>query len=193
MTKAVDVAFNNIHNRYPNVDFLQADLNNNPIKRESVDFAYSIGVLHHIPDTLKGIKNILTSVKPGGELAVWLYGPSLHFLPRDLYRYVGSRIDPEKLLKILKIYVPFALTTHRVPIFGKLFKWVLFPAPNYPHIPIPDHLRLEWSILDAFDKYATKIEKHYSEEELHQMLLNVGLVNIRKGKVYNSFIGQKPI
>jgi hypothetical protein len=74
-----------------------------------------------------------------------------------------------------------------MPIIGKLLKWTIFPAPSYPHIPIPDYLRLEWSILDAFDRYATKIAKNYTEEELHQILLDAGLVNIKKGKVYNSF------
>jgi SAM-dependent methyltransferase len=194
MTKAIDVAFENLNTTYPNVDFLQADLNNHPIKKNSIDLVYSIGVLHHIPDTLKGIKGLLKCVKPGGELAVWLYGPQGRGASiRNFYRKIGSRTDPEKLLKFLKKYVPFALKTHNIPIIGKLLKWTIFPAPSYPQIPIPDDLRKEWSILDAFDGYATKITRNYTEDELHQILIDAGLENIKKGKVYNSFIGRKPI
>jgi ubiquinone/menaquinone biosynthesis C-methylase UbiE len=193
LSKAVDEASDNLINKFSTVDFIQCDLNIIPIKNNSIDFIYSIGVLDHIPDTLKGIKSLVSKIKPGGELAVWLYGPHLKIWPGDLYRLIGCRINPNRLLKILKVYVPFALRTHKVPILGKFFKWVLFPAPDYPDIPIPDHMRMEWSILDAYDRFGSRIEKHFSEEQLKKILQDAGLINIRRNKVLNSFIGQKPV
>ncbi len=192
MSSAVDAASDNLIRDFSTVDIIQADLNRTAIQKNSVDFVYSIGVLDHIPDTLKGIKSLVSLIKPGGELAVWLYGPHLKIWPGDMYRFIGSRMDPHRLLTILKKYVPFALKTHKIPFLGKFFKWVLFPAPEYAHLPIPEDMRLEWSILDAYDRFGSIIEKHFSEEQLRKILQDAGLINIRKNKVLNSFIGQKP-
>ena len=49
VTSAVDASQNNLGER-DNVLFVQADAFNLPIRDSSVDFAYSIGVLHHTPD-----------------------------------------------------------------------------------------------------------------------------------------------
>jgi ubiquinone/menaquinone biosynthesis C-methylase UbiE len=193
MSVAVDAARENLLDRYDSVDLIQADLNSIPLKDKSVDFLYSIGVLHHIPDTLNGIKRLMPCVKRGGEVAVWLYGPTPFSplpLPSDLYRFVLSRTDPAVLLRLLRHYVPFALKVHRLPFIGKLMKLFL-PVSEYPRLPIPENMRLEWYVLDAFDRFATRIEKHFTEEELRGMLTSAGLGNIRKGAVYNSFIGTK--
>ena len=194
ITTAVDIAYYNIHDRYPRVDFLQADLYEIPLKANSIDFIYSIGVLHHIPNTLKGIKALIPLIKPGGSIAIWVYCPRfpLRILTHDIIRYFGCRCNPEKVLWFTKKYVPFALKSHRIPIVGKLFKYFLLWAADYPNLPIPNHLRLDWAILDTFDTFATKIEKNFHEEEVINMFNDAGLTNVRRGQVYNAIIGQKP-
>ena len=42
----------------------------------SVDIAYSFGVLHHIPDVNKAVTEIVRVLKPGGELLIMLYNRS---------------------------------------------------------------------------------------------------------------------
>ncbi len=192
LSRAIEVSRDNIINEYPNVDFIQADLNHIPIKDESIDFIYSIGVLDHTPSTLGGIQALSKKLKPGGKIAIWVYGPFPKFTLSRLYRFIGSRIDPHLLLKILKVYVPFALKTHRIPLIGKIFKWVIFPAPEYPNIPIPEDDRLEWSILDAYDNFSSILVRGFRKNEVIEMLEKAGLQNITEGKVGNSFIAQKP-
>lgn len=194
LSAAVEAARDNLLSRFKSISIVQADLNHLPLRNGSVDFIYSIGVLHHIPDTEGGIRSLVSRLKPGGEITVWLYGPralSPLPLPADVYRFVGSRMRRSSLLSFLKSYVPFALRTHRLPGLGRVMKYLL-PAPEYPRLPIPSHLRLEWSILDAFDRFATRIEKHFTEENLRAILNRAGLVNIKMGKVYNSLTGTKP-
>lgn len=194
LSVAVEAARDNLIHRFPNVDIVQADLTKMPLKDNSVDFIYSIGVLHHIPDTLEGLRSLVRCLKPKGEMAVWLYGPRgilAYSAMAEVYRYIGSRMSPRMLLAVLKRYVPIALRLHKFPVVGRYTK-ALFPAPSYPNIPIPDGMRVEWSILDAYDKFATRIEQHFTEEELRELLAKAGLVNIRRGGVYNAFIGTKP-
>ena len=69
---AVEAAFRNTrHLRAVNV--IQGDITRPPIKR-CADLAYSVGVLHHLPDPESGFRALLGKVKPGGKIAVWVYG-----------------------------------------------------------------------------------------------------------------------
>ena len=44
-----------------------------PIKDNSMDFGFSLGVLHHLPDPFEGIKSCVTKLKPGAPFLVYLY------------------------------------------------------------------------------------------------------------------------
>ena len=52
---------------------VQANLYEPPFARESFDFIYSIGVLHHTPDTRTAFARVAATVKPCGKFAVYLY------------------------------------------------------------------------------------------------------------------------
>ena len=72
LSDAVDAAFSNTRN-LPNVHVVQADLFALPFSAP-FDFAYSIGVIHHLPDPRQGFLSIVKHVKPGGKIAIWVYG-----------------------------------------------------------------------------------------------------------------------
>ena len=72
LSEAVEVAYENLRG-LPGLNIVQADLMNLPFRRGAFDFAYSIGVLHHTPDTRKAFLKIVDVLKPGGEIAIWVY------------------------------------------------------------------------------------------------------------------------
>src|SRR5262249_61229773 len=39
-----------------------------------LDYVFSIGVLHHIPDPAPVVRAAYAALRPGGRIAVWLYG-----------------------------------------------------------------------------------------------------------------------
>lgn len=51
----------------------RADAENLPFPNASFDMALSVGVLHHTPDTAKGICEIHRILKPGGVAIIMLY------------------------------------------------------------------------------------------------------------------------
>jgi len=72
LSDAVDVAFQNTR-QFPNVNIVQADIYNLPFAKP-FDYAYSIGVLHHLPDPKKGFLSVKESLRPGGTISAWVYG-----------------------------------------------------------------------------------------------------------------------
>ena len=49
----------------PNCRFHHASVDAIPLPPGSMDFCYSLGVLHHVPDTMAGIEACVTLLKPG--------------------------------------------------------------------------------------------------------------------------------
>jgi SAM-dependent methyltransferase len=72
LSVAVEAAFANTR-QLPNVHIVQADLNHPPVKRV-FDYAFSIGVLHHLPDPERGFHALVSKLRPGGSISAWVYG-----------------------------------------------------------------------------------------------------------------------
>jgi ubiquinone/menaquinone biosynthesis C-methylase UbiE/uncharacterized protein YbaR (Trm112 family) len=70
----------------PNLHFVQGDIMNPPFTPRSFDHIFSLGVLHHTPDTEAAFRAAASIVKPEGELLVWLYPkPTESFIAAQLY------------------------------------------------------------------------------------------------------------
>ncbi|HEY0714932.1 MAG TPA: class I SAM-dependent methyltransferase, partial [Polyangia bacterium] len=65
--EALAVARNNLAS-LPNVTFHHASVDALPVADDSMDFGYSLGVLHHVPDTAAAIQSCVRKLKPGAPL-----------------------------------------------------------------------------------------------------------------------------
>ena len=72
LSAAVDTAFAATRD-LPNAHIVQADIYNLPFER-IFDYAFSVGVLHHLPDPRGGFVSLASKVKPGGHISAWVYG-----------------------------------------------------------------------------------------------------------------------
>lgn len=73
LSPAVETAYINTQH-LNNVHVIQADIYQLPLKKSHLDFAYSIGVLHHLPDPEAGFHSLIQHIKPGGAIFAWVYG-----------------------------------------------------------------------------------------------------------------------
>src|SRR5712671_3844475 len=55
------------------VELVMASTDNIPFPDNYFDFGYSLGVLHHIPDTQKALNDSVKKVRKGGHFLVYLY------------------------------------------------------------------------------------------------------------------------
>ena len=70
--KALNVAKKNL-SKFSNVNFYNASINDEVLERNSQDFGYCLGVLHHIPNTLDGIKACSELLKKDAPFLMYLY------------------------------------------------------------------------------------------------------------------------
>ena len=62
------------HTRHlPNAHVVIGDLLRPPV-RPAFDLAFSVGVLHHLPDPAAGFASLASRVREGGRVAFWVYG-----------------------------------------------------------------------------------------------------------------------
>src|SRR5665647_3397548 len=70
--EALAVARENLAS-FTNVSFHNCSVAEIPLPDASLDFAFSLGVLHHVPDTSAAIQAIARKLKPGAPFLVYLY------------------------------------------------------------------------------------------------------------------------
>lgn len=89
-----------------NAHIVQADIYHLPLK-PVFDYAFSVGVLHHLPRPREGFLSLASKVKPGGHISAWVYGAEnnewITRLVNPLRERVTSRINRRSLLHLSKL------------------------------------------------------------------------------------------
>ena len=164
----------------PNVKFYVEDISCMSLADESCDFGYSLGVLHHIPDTERALGSCVTKLKPGAPLLIYVYyDPSSTGIVRSGLlksvsglRWIISRL-PSQLKVIVTgfiacvVYFPLARLSR---IFARL-------GHDPSTIPLFQYRDRSFYVMrnDALDRFGTRLEKRYSREDAQQLLEGAGL------------------
>lgn len=151
----------------PNVTVVQGDLLRPPLGRATFDVAYSIGVLHHTPDTRAAFRAVASLVKPGGYLAVWLYRRNT--APQE-WLNTGVRAVTTRAPRGVQLAVARAgAVLGGIPVVRHLNKVVNFSA----------HPKWTTRVCDTFDWYAPPYQFHHTEEELASWFADEGFESVR--------------
>ncbi len=105
LSAAVETAFSATRH-LENAHIVQADIYHLPIARK-MDYAFSVGVLHHLPDARAGFVSLAGRVRAGGHLSAWVYGAENNEWITNwispLREGLTSRINPRALLHLSKL------------------------------------------------------------------------------------------
>lgn len=184
-SKAIDVAKANLAG-IGNCEFHQASVDEIPLPDASCDFGYSLGVLHHIPDTEAGIKECVSKLKKGAPFLVYLYyrfdNRPVWFraiwIMSDQFRKIVSRL-PNGLRYLASqviavfVYYPLARTAKLLEMLGMSVD--VFPLSQYRNS--------SFYVMrtDALDRFGTRLEKRFTKTEITKMMIDAGLKDIRFG------------
>lgn len=166
-----------------NVEFRESSVESLPLPDETMDFGYSLGVLHHVPDTSAGLKSCVDKLKPGAPFLVYLYyafdnQPSwfrLVWRLTELGRNVISRLPFR--LKYLTCQIIAALLYYPLARFARLAEKVV---GSVDALPLSWYRNLSFYAMrnDALDRFGTPLEQRFTKTQIHQMMEDAGLERV---------------
>lgn len=180
---ALEVAKRNLQGA-DNCLFHQASVEAIPLENDSCDFGYSLGVLHHIPDTEAGLRVCVSKLKRGAPFLLYLYyrfdnRPAWFralWKASDVARQFISRL-PHSLrfgtsqIFAATVYFPLARTAKGLEKLGV----------NIESFPLSQYRNNSFYTMrtDALDRFGTRLEKRFTKKEMQEMMENCGLENIK--------------
>jgi uncharacterized protein YbaR (Trm112 family)/ubiquinone/menaquinone biosynthesis C-methylase UbiE len=167
LSYAVEAAFDNIGRR-ENVHLVQADIFKPPFRAGAFDDEYSIGVLHHTPDTRAAFDSLAPLLKSGGGFAVYLYEKNFSSRFSDRWRVITVRL-PLRLVYVLSAVAIPLYYLYRVPRLGNYLQQ-LFPIAMWPH--------WKWRWLDTFDWYTPRYQWKHTYPEVFRWYREAGFRDI---------------
>ena len=167
-----------------NVEFHHASADDIPLADGSQDFGYSLGVLHHVPNTPEALRLCVRKLKKGAPFLLYLYY-ALDDRPRwfralwkasDTVRRGISRM-PFPLRKAVttgiaaSTYLPLAKLSVVVERLG-------LPVT---HIPLSAYRHSSFYTMrtDALDRFGTRLEQRFTRQQIAAMMTAAGLTDIR--------------
>jgi SAM-dependent methyltransferase len=155
------------------------------------DYVFAIGVLHHIPDPQPVVRAAFRSLRPGGRMAVWLYGREGNEIYLALVRplrAITTRL-PHALLAFVSWVLALALTAYVAAC-----RFLPLPLSGYMRRVVAK-LTLEKRYLVVYDQLNPAHARYYRREEAKDLLASAGFVEVstyhRHGYSW-AVVGRKP-
>lgn len=162
-----------------NATFHLASVGELPFGDASLDFAYSLGVLHHVPDTTAALQECARVLKPGAPFLVYLYYAFDNRPPwyRAVWRaseLIRSRVSalPSRKRFIAaealaaSLYFPLARTAKLLERLGV----------RVDDLPLSAYRDRSFYVMrtDALDRFGTPLEQRFTQTQIAQMLSDAG-------------------
>lgn len=180
---AITVAQRNL-SELGNCEFHRAAVDHIPLEDYSMDFGYSLGVLHHIPDTLSGLRSCVKKLKPGAPFLLYLYYP-LDNRPA-WFRFIWK---VSNLLRIILSRCPFCFKCIICDLIAITVYWPLSKTAglvekiglSVENIPLSFYRNKSFYVMrtDALDRFGTRMEKRFTRQQILEMMQKAGLEDIQ--------------
>jgi SAM-dependent methyltransferase len=138
--------------------------------KDEFDFAFSIGVIHHLKDPTLALKNMVTALRPGGKLLVWVYS-------YEGNEWIMKYVNPVRIhitSKLPPSFVHFIAYFCSVPLyfFVKLFRG---PSAYLKQLSTFDL----WHVHSiVFDQLIPDVANYWQREEVWALAEGLPLANI---------------
>jgi SAM-dependent methyltransferase/uncharacterized protein YbaR (Trm112 family) len=163
------------------VHVVQGDVYHLPFRKRQFDAAYSLGVLHHLPDPEEGFRQTVARVRPGGLAFIWVYkrtARKLLFEPvRRAFTYVPSK--PLKRICYLAALLDYGVFCRLYRLskncgvvgtsVGRLFPNRIREYATY---------NFDVNYTDWYDRLSAPIVRVYTEQDIYRWFERHGFCEI---------------
>jgi SAM-dependent methyltransferase len=169
--------------KFNNIKYHQKSLDNSGLKEKSQDFGYSLGVLHHVPNTRMAINSCIRLLKPGAPFLLYIYYSFDNRPGWFKYLWVISnyaRLLVHRLPKFLKFFICDIIAIfiyYPIARFILLTKKIGFDLKNFP-LYFYRSRSFYTMRTDSRDRFGTPLEKRFTKKEIYKMMQQSGLEKI---------------
>jgi ubiquinone/menaquinone biosynthesis C-methylase UbiE len=170
-----------------NVTYHLHSVGNIPLPAQSLDFAFSLGVLHHVPDTQAAVAAIADKLKPNAPFLVYLYYAldnrpiwyRLLWRITDVVRFVVSRLPD-----LLRLIISQIIATVIYWPLARLARFFTQHGRSPSSLPLSYYADKSFYVMqtDAYDRFCTRLEKRFHRCEVEHMLTRAGFKDITFSK-----------
>jgi SAM-dependent methyltransferase len=166
-----------------NLTFYNSGVDACPLPDSSQDFGYSLGVLHHIPDTAAAMASCVRMLKPGAPFLVYLY---FRFDNKPWwYSWLW------RLSNIARLFISRCPEWLKTPLTDIIALTVYFPlarlaktaekaGANVGNWPLSSYRLNSFYTMrtDSRDRFGTPLEQRFTKAEIAEMMKRSGLDRI---------------
>jgi len=140
-----------------------------------LDYVFSIGVLHHIPEPNPVVRAARQALRPGGRLAIWLYGREgngLYLTLLHALRLVTTHLPHSSLAALVWL------------LYGPLACYILacriLPLPLHGYMTeVIGKMSPEKRRLVIYDQLNPAYAKYYTRAEALELIRRAGFVDVQ--------------
>lgn len=170
----------------PNIHVIQADIHQLPLRcgqNADVDFAFSVGVLHHMDDPQAGFNTLIQHLNCQGTIFIWVYG-------RENNDWLVNVVNPIRTLLTSRLprralyALSWLLTLGLHPILKLIYRPAnAATAPGWLHKALPYNDYLAWLAQFrfrhnhhvVFDHLVAPVAFYLRREELEKWFREAGM------------------
>ncbi len=159
-------------------------MNSIPLPDGSLDFAYSLGVLHHVPDTAAAIRDVARKLKHGAPLLIYLY-----YAFDNRPRWFRAIWHVSAWVRLVVSRLPYALRLAASQFIAATVYWPLARVART--LEAGGRLPGSWPLAyyrdksfyvmrtDAFDRFCTRLEQRFTRAQIEAMLGSAGFTDVK--------------
>ena len=160
-----------------NATLVQGNILSMPFRANAFDHAYSYGVVHHTIDPEAATREIVRTVKPGGNVLIYVYEDferrgwpwRLALKMVNAIRRPISEMSPAGVRRVCRLLAPLVFVSCTLP--SRYFPF----ARKFPY-PASQNPTMRSLVPDLYDRFAAPIEERYSEAGARALLEQAGCV-----------------
>ncbi len=135
--------------------------------RNEFDIVLCIGVIHHLKDPKKALRNLVAAVKGGGRLLIWVYS-------YEGNEWIVRYVDP--IRKHLTSKLPLPLV-HFLSYFCSIPLWLFVKVMKGPSAYLTQLSTFKFWHLHSivFDQLIPEVANYWSKDEVEVLASDIGL------------------